>query len=118
MAEMTYGQRNWGSCQGPLCRLHTMRCASNMCAGCCNKIHATWDNHLRPWVELGWAKPPEKSEGDARLPAIYQKVEVAPPTPKVPEPTELEETTDDAYGDWTLGAEKTYTTTYYNGYGG
>ncbi len=117
MAEMQYSQRNWGNCQGPLCRLHTMRCAANYCVECCNKTHAAWEHHLRPWVELGWAKAPMAvAVPDARLPISYAQVEVAPSPPAVPEPTELEETTDDACGDWTLAAERGYTS--YTGYGG
>lgn len=93
-------QRNWGSCDGPLCRHYALRCDKNFCIKCCNAVHC--GEHYRPWVVLGWSQAP----GDAKkpvatahehLPAVYK------PKPSVPEPLEIEENTENG-ADWTLMA--------------
>lgn len=93
---------NWGTCTGPLCRNYSNRCSYDMCVVCCRKLHTGVD--LKDHVDGSSSSFPERQSAvnNSQLPAIYK------PKPVVPEPTEMEELTEESNGDWMLRAEKTY----------
>ena len=103
---------NWGNCVGPLCKIYSQRCSWNYCYECCTKIHSnvTEVTHTHVWSRRA------PVTADARLPVMYggpaaaAAQPVVPPKPAVPEPTTLQETTDNLEGDWTLAKE---TATYF-----
>lgn len=95
----------FGSCRGPNCKFNAWLCEFNLCVDCCKKIHITIENkpleHKRPWEEqqvyAGFKLPlATDNPVSSNLPVHYQD------KAKAPEPTDLEETTEDAAGEWTL----------------